>query len=463
MSGLNEECGVVGIFNMPSAASLCKTGLYMLQHRGQEAAGIISYSERFFQYKNHGLVSQVFDEHNLANLKGDIAIGHVRYATSGDGAFENIQPFLFYNENINFALCHNGNIVNSKELKSYLSNMGVIFQSNSDSEILGHLITRNYTGNFIESLQESLNMLQGAFAFLLIYEGKIYCCRDKNFMRPLSIAKSDTGYVVASETCVFGVLKAKYICDVQGGEIVVLGDEVEHYTYATATKNKMCAMEYVYFSRPDSNIDKLNVYEVRKKLGEQLAIDYAKEIEAFKPDMVVGVPDSSLPCAVGLSQKIGVINEMALVKHKYSGRSFIEPTTAKRIDAVALKLTIIDALVKDKNIILVDDSVVRGTTSKQLIDLFKNAGAKSVMFLVASPKITDRCYYGVDIHSQSELIAHQKSHLEMTNYIGCDFLGFLSIASLKLCLNNQNICTGCFDSNYPTYIKGRENDKSLSN
>lgn len=453
MSGLKEECGVVGIFNMESAAYLCKTGLYMLQHRGQEAAGIISFDEKFHQFKNHGLVSNVFDENNLAKLTGNMAIGHVRYATSGDGAFENIQPFLFYNQNINFALCHNGNIVNSDELKAYLSNEGVIFQSNSDSEILGHLITRNYNGNFIESLKTSLNMLQGAFSFLIIYNNEIYCCRDKNFMRPLAVGKTNTGYVVASETCVFAPLGAEYVCDVQGGEIIILGDEIKSHKYATETTNRMCAMEYVYFSRPDTVLDGHNVSDVRNALGRQLYKDYKNEIEGFKPDMVVAVPDSSLPCAVGFSQISGISHELPLVKHKYSGRSFIEPTQAKRTDAVNLKLGIISSIVRGKNVILIDDSVVRGTTSKQVIKLFKQAGAKSVMFLVASPKLIDRCYYGVDIHTKDELIAHTTTHEKMVEYIGCDYLGFLSIESLKLCLQNENICTGCFNSKYPTYIK----------
>lgn len=450
---MNEECGVVGALNINNAAYVVKTGLYMLQHRGQEGAGIISNDGKFHQYKNHGLVNNVFDEKILSDLVGDTAIGHVRYATSGDSSYANIQPFLFYNELLDFSLCHNGNIVNSKQIKKQLSQDGVLFQSNSDSEIIGHLIMKNYNGNFVEALKLSLNTLQGAFAFLIVYDSKLYCCRDKNYMRPLSIASLDDGYIVSSETCVFDVYDANYVCDVKGGEIIELSkDDLVVHKYASSTKNSMCSMEYVYFSRPDSNIDGLNVYQIRKQLGQQLAHDYKDEIEKFNADMIVGVPDSSLACAVGLSIETNIVNELALVKHKYSGRSFIEPTQKKRDIAVKLKLAVVKQIVENKNIIIVDDSIVRGTTSKKLVQLLKSAGAKNVMFLSASPKIIDRCYYGVDIHSKEELIAFDKNDEEIREYIGCEKLFYLSIDSLKKVLKNNDVCVGCFSSKYPTYI-----------
>lgn len=454
---MNEECGVIGVYNVENAAYLTKTGLYMLQHRGQEGAGIISYDGSFHKHKASGLVNNVFNEDIIKDLPGKYAIGHVRYATSGDRNYENIQPFLFYNQKLNFSLCHNGNIVNSLEVKEFFSAKGVLFQSNSDSEILGHLIMSNYHGDFVEALKISLNTLQGAFAFLIFFDNKLYCCRDKNYMRPLSIGKCQSGYVVSSETCAFSVLDCDFMFDVAGGEIIEISETgIEHFDFAKNSQNSMCSMEYIYFSRPDSVIDGFNVYQVRKQLGEQLAIDYAKEIEEFGADIIVGVPDSSLACAVGLSQSTGIINEHALVKHKYSGRSFIEPTTTLRNHAVKLKLAVIKEVVENKKIILIDDSIVRGTTSKKLITILKEAGAKEIMLMVTSPPIIDCCYYGVDIHSKEELVSYNRSLEEIQNFIGCEHLHYLSVESLKNVLQNQNVCVGCFTSKYPTYIGGKD-------
>ncbi len=454
-SGLNEECGVFGIINDKEASKNIYLGLHMLQHRGQDGAGIITYDEqinKYFKHKDFGLVSQVFPQNILDKLSGTNGIGHVRYATSGGNEIENIQPFLFYTSSLSFSLCHNGNIINSKQVKKFLEEKGSIFQSNSDSEVLAHLIMQNFKGNMVEAIKKSLNFLDGAFAFLILYQDKIIACKDKYGLRPLALGKTKDGYVLASETCAFDLINAKFIKELESGEVLeVSKDGFKEHFYSQNTVSKICAMEYIYFSRPDSDLLHKNVHQVRYETGIALAQE-----TNICADIVIGVPDSSLSAAQGYASESNIPLNTGLIKHKYIGRTFIEPTQVLRENSVRLKLNVIRETVKDKNIILVDDSIVRGTTSKKIVSLLKEAGALKVHVVIASPAIIDVCFYGVDIHSKEELIANQRTSEEIREYIGADSLYYLSLDGLKNVLGNQDICHGCFDRIYPTYIYEKE-------
>lgn len=455
LRSLNEECGVYGVYNVENAAQVVNLGLHMLQHRGQDGAGIISYDSsdnRYYKYKDFGLVSQVFNDERISELKGNTAIGHVRYATSGGNGIENIQPFLFYKSSLSFSLCHNGNIVNSNEVKRILEERGSIFQSNSDSEILGHLIMHNYDGDIVKALQKSLNLLEGAFAFLVMFDDQLYACRDRHGLRPLSIGKLNQGYVVSSETCAFELTGALHLRDVKPGEIVEIGkDGIQTHTYAKNSENRICAMEYIYFARPDSEIEGRNVHQVRYETGVQLARE--AKIDA---DVVMGVPDSSLSAAMGFAAESGIPYDIGLVKHKYVGRTFIEPTQTLRENSVKMKLSVIRQAVNSKRVILVDDSIVRGTTSMKMVKLLKEAGAREVHMMITSPPLRGACFYGVDISEQTELIAHNRTVDEISKAIEADSLNYLSLEGLKTVLNEQKICHGCFDLKYPTYLYQEE-------
>ncbi|MEG2613690.1 MAG: amidophosphoribosyltransferase, partial [Alistipes sp.] len=370
---LHEECGVFGIYGVPNAASLTYYGLHALQHRGQEGAGIVSADEGVFhRVKGEGLVTEVFKENALQSLTGNISIGHVRYSTAGGGGIENVQPFLFHHNTGDFALAHNGNIVNSAQLHTYLENKGSLFQSSSDSEVLAHLIkkeTHNHTRPRIEAIVDALNMLEGAFAFLIMTGNRIYACRDKYGLRPLSIGRLGDGYVISSETCAFEVVGAEFVRDVEPGEIVTIDHHgLRSRDYSMYKRHDICAMEYIYFARPDSDIEGCNVHAFRKETGRLL---YKQSpVEA---DIVVGVPDSSLSAAIGYAEASGIPYEMGLIKNKYIGRTFIQPSQALREKGVRMKLSAVRSLVRGKRVVLIDDSIVRGTTSRRIVKLLKDA------------------------------------------------------------------------------------------
>lgn len=447
--GLHEECGVFGVFGIKNAASLVYYGLHSLQHRGQEACGIVSYDGEFHRMKGLGLVTEVFNENNLSNLKGDNAIGHVRYSTAGGGGMENVQPLFFRHHTGDFALAHNGNIVNSKELKHYLEDRGSIFQSTSDTEILAHLIKKGHNEeNRLPAISDALNMLEGAFAFLILTKDKLYVSRDKYGLRPLSIAKLDYGYVVSSETCAFEVIGAKYIRDILPGEIVVIDKNgINSFRYSQFQKHKMCAMEYIYFARPDSDIEGTNVHTFRKESGKLL---YRQN--PIDGDIVVGVPDSSLSAAIGYAEESGIAYEMGLIKNKYIGRTFIQPSQELREKGVRMKLSAVSSIVKDKRVILIDDSIVRGTTSKRIVKMLRDSGAKEVHVCIASPQITHPCFYGVDISTYDELISAHKSVEEVREMIGADSLVFLDEENLFKAAKRAELCTACFCGKYPTAL-----------
>ena len=449
---LHEECGVFGIFGVPDAASLTYYGLHALQHRGQEGAGIVAVDNGTFRrIKGNGLVTEVFNEEKLATLRGDMAIGHVRYTTAGGGGIENVQPFLFRHNSGDFAMAHNGNIVNSKLLRDYLENKGSLFQSSSDSEILAHLIkkeTRFRDRPRIFAIIDALNMLEGAFAFLIMTANRIYACRDKYGLRPLSIGRLGDGWVVSSETCAFDVLGAEFVRDVAPGEIVTIDHQgLRSRDYSMYKRCEMCAMEYIYFARPDSDIEGCNVHAYRKESGRLLFQEAPAEA-----DIVVGVPDSSLSAAMGYAEASGLPYEMGLIKNKYIGRTFIQPTQELREKGVRMKLSAVRTIVRGKRVVLVDDSIVRGTTSRRIVTMLKEAGATEVHVRIASPPMTNPCFYGVDTSTYDELISARKNVEGVREEIGADSLSFLSPEALLKAGNRKELCMACFPGHYPTAL-----------
>ena len=448
--GLHEECGVFGVYGIDNASELIYFGLHALQHRGQEGCGIVSVDNgTLSRVKGEGLVSEIFNQEKLSTLKGTSGIGHVRYATSGGGGIENVQPFLFRHHGGDFALAHNGNLVNSNELRKYLGDNGSIFQSTSDSEVLAHLIKKDSVETSrIDVIIRALNMLEGAFAFLIITKDRLYACRDKYGLRPLSIGSLNGGYVVASETCALDIVGATFVRDLNPGEVVAIDSEGIHsYDYSMYKHHHMCAMEYIYFSRPDSDIEGMNVHAFRKEAGRVLYRE--APVDA---DIVVGVPDSSLSAAIGYAEESHIPYEMGLVKNKYVGRSFIEPSQEMRERAVRMKLSPVRSIVNGKKVVLIDDSIVRGTTSKKIIKQLRLAGAKEIHMRIASPQIISPCFYGVDISTYDELISAHHSIEEVRQIIGADSLAFLSEKSLFEISKRHELCTACFTGKYPTEL-----------
>lgn len=449
---IHEECGVFGIIGHKHAANMCYYGLHCLQHRGQEAAGILTTNgERMFIHKGEGLVTEVFNNDKLNVLEGDAAIGHVRYSTAGGGGILNVQPFLFKTMRGSMGICHNGNLVNANVLKKELEEKGSIFSSSSDTEVLGHLMKRS-KGRMIDRICNSLDRLDGAFAFLILIEDRLYAARDRYGLRPLSIGiMNDGAYVFASETCALDIVGAKFLRDVEPGEIVRIKDGQMlsmKYTSKDIT-NKICAMEYIYFSRPDSQIDGINVHTSRKLAGKVLYQE--APIDA---DVVIGVPDSSISAAIGYSEESGIPYEMGLIKNKYVGRTFIQPTQQMREQGVRMKLSAVSSIVKDKRVVMIDDSIVRGTTSKRIVRLLKEVGAKEVHVRIASPAIRFPCFYGVDTSTLEELISHHLNVNELCSYIEADSLVFISEKGLAQSIHTYQescgLCLSCFTGDYVT-------------
>ncbi len=454
-NGIHEECGVFGVYGVADAANLTYYGLHSLQHRGQEGCGIVAVdkNQEFCRRRGEGLVTEVFNETNLASLEGKISIGHVRYSTAGGGGTENVQPFMFRHNTGDFAMAHNGNLVNSEELRIFLENRGSLFQSSSDSEVLAHLIKKDKgTLQRIDAIVEALNMIEGAFAFLIMTENRIYACRDKYGLRPLSIGKLDGGYVVSSETCALDVVGAEYIRDVEPGEIVSIDAKGLRSTHFSQFKrHKMCVMEYIYFARPDSDIEGCNVHTFRKESGRLLWEQSPADV-----DIVVGVPDSSLSAAMGYAEEAGLPYEMGLIKNKYIGRTFIQPSQALREKGVRMKLSAVRGIVKGKRVALIDDSIVRGTTSKRIVRMLKEAGATEVHVRIASPEYKHSCYYGVDTSTVGDLLSHRMNVEQARVYIEADSLSFLEPAQLYKAGGREQLCTACFTGVYPTNLYGAD-------
>jgi len=448
---LHEECGVFGIVGNPNAPTLCYYGLHSLQHRGQEGAGIlVSDLKNLYLYKGEGLVNEVFEKEKLSKIKGSFAIGHVRYSTTGGNSIANVQPLLFQTLSGDLGICHNGNIVNANVLKKELEDQGSIFSSTSDTEILGHLIKRQ-KGHMIDRICLALEKLEGAFAFLILLNDRLYAIRDKYGLRPLSIGiLPHGGYVVTSETCALNIIGAKFVRDILPGEVVRIkkGECLSRFYTRPFKHSHMCAMEYVYFSRPDSMLNGVNVHASRKLAGKNLYKENPTEA-----DVVIGVPDSSISAAIGYSEISGIPYEIGLIKNKYIGRTFIQPTQELRNLGVKMKLSAISSIVEGKRIVLIDDSIVRGTTSKRIVKILKDAGAIEIHVRIASPAIRFPCFYGVDTSTMKELISHQLNVDDVCQYIGADSLYFISEQGLKqsICTNEtEQLCMACFNGNYVT-------------
>ena len=471
MRGLNEECGVFGIWGHPEASNVTYFGLHSLQHRGQEGGGIVSNDKQVLRgHRDLGLISEVFrDKKKLENLVGSSAIGHVRYATSGSNNIQNIQPFLFHFYDMSVGICHNGNLINAKTLRRELEQDGAIFHSSSDTEVLIHLIRRSKEQGFKAQLKDSLRQIKGGFTYLVMTKDTMYGAVDPNSLRPLAIGKMKNGaYVAASETCAIDVVGAEFVCNVGAGELVIIDDKgirIEKYT--EDTKVAIAAMEYVYFARPDSNIAGVNVHTARKRTGRRLAI----EQPAPNADMVIGVPNSSLSAASGYAEESGLPYEMGLIKNQYVARTFIQPTQELREQGVRMKLSAVKGVVSGKSIVLVDDSIVRGTTSKRIVQLLKEAGAREVHVRISAPPLIFPSFYGIDISTTEELIAANKTQDEICKIIGADSLGYLSeeglIESIGLDYDApyNGLCMDCFNGDYSAGLYDYEEDylKSMTN
>ena len=463
VKSLNEECGVFGIWGHPQAAQVTYFGLHSLQHRGQEGAGILTNDAgKLIRHRDTGLISEVFkNPANLEKLTGQAAIGHVRYATAGEASIDNIQPFHFNFYDMEFGLAHNGNLTNTKTLKKELEHNGAIFSSSSDTEILAHLIRRSHNPSFMGKVKEALNTVKGGFAYLLMMEDKLIAALDPNGFRPLSIGKMANGaIVVSSETCAFEVVGAEWIRDVKPGEVVIIDNSgIQYDTYTTDTQLAICSMEYIYFARPDSNIHGVNVHTARKRMGAQLAREFKHEA-----DIVVGVPNSSLSAAMGFAEESGLPNEMGLIKNQYTQRTFIQPTQELREQGVRMKLSAVSGVVKGKRVVMIDDSIVRGTTSRRIVQLLKEAGATEVHVAIGSPALAYPCFYGIDIQTRRELIAANHSVEETRQIIGADSLTYLSIdglidsIGLETDAPNGGLCVAYFDGKYPTPLYDYEEE-----
>ncbi|SFB15087.1 amidophosphoribosyltransferase [Lentibacillus halodurans] len=451
MKGINEECGVFGIWGHEKAAELTYYGLHSMQHRGQEGAGVVvSDGQELKTHKGLGLVNDVFKQTRFNALSGERAIGHVRYSTQGGKTYENVQPLLFRSQTEDMALAHNGNIMNTDKLRGELENQGSILQTSSDTEVLAHLIKRGGMGINETSIADALNRITGAYAYLILTEEKMYAALDPSGIRPLSIGRLGASYVIASETCAFDQIGAVFEREVLPGELVTFSDGgITSIRFAMRGQRKMCAMEYVYLSRPDSDVNQVNIHASRKRMG----IELAKESPA-DADIVIGVPDSSISAAIGYAEATGLPYEMGIIKNRYVGRTFIQPSQELREQGVKLKLAPVRGIVSGKRIIMIDDSIVRGTTCKRIVHMLKQAGAAEVHVRIASPSIQHPCYYGIDMSTREELIAANYSLDEIGELIGAESVAYLSEAGLEKAIVrektiHQGICTACMTGHYP--------------
>lgn len=455
IKGLNEECGVFGVWGHPNAAQITYYGLHSLQHRGQEGAGMVVTDGLHLKgHKGEGLVTEVFSAGTMEEISGKSAIGHVRYATAGGSGYENVQPLLFHSQSGSLALAHNGNLVNAESLKHQLEGQGSIFQTSSDTEVLAHLIKRSGFSELKDKVKNALTMLKGAYAFLVMTEKEMLVALDPNGLRPLSIGRIGDSYVIASETCAFDIVGAEFVRDVVPGELLIINDEgMRSELFSLSTTKSICTMEYIYFSRPDSNIHGINVHTARKNLGKRLAIE--APIEA---DVVTGVPDSSISVAIGYAEASNIPYEMGLIKNRYVGRTFIQPSQSLREQGVKMKLSPVRGVVEGKRVIMVDDSIVRGTTSRRIVSMLKEAGATEVHVVISSPPIKNPCFYGIDTSTREELIASKNSVEELRKIIGADTLTFLSVEGMIEAIghstdgSSHGQCLACFTGNYPTEI-----------
>ena len=453
---INEECGVFGVYspNKSDLANIVYYGLYALQHRGQESCGIVVNQDGvFYSHKDLGLLNDVFSKDKLMNFpEANMAVGHVRYGTTGKTNRNNCQPIEVNHQKGKMALAHNGNLSNAFELRNELELSGAIFHSTSDTETIAYIVTKERlkTNTIEDALSQAMKQLDGAYSLILMSSHKLICARDAYGFRPLCYGISEDGtYVVASESCALKAVGASFVRDIEPGEIVIFSEDgvISRKEHCKTKKKKTCIFEYIYFARGDSVIDGVSVHHSRKEAGRLLA-----KYHPVDGDVVIGVPDSGIDAALGYSQESKIPYEIGFIKNKYIGRTFISPGQSSRLNQVKIKLSVIEENVRDKRVILIDDSIVRGTTSGLIVKLLKEAGAKEVHMRISSPPFLYPCYYGTDIDSSEHLIACKHSVEEIGNIIGVDSLGYLPVYELKSLINSEDYCSSCFDGNYPTKI-----------
>jgi amidophosphoribosyltransferase len=450
-----DECGIFGLYRHPEAAQITYFGLYALQHRGQESAGISvnrGINDKIFSHKGMGLVHDIFNMEDLARIEGGSAIGHVRYSTTGDSVITNAQPFVANHRHRSYAVAHNGNLVNAHTLKEELEENGSIFQTTMDSEVFLHLFIKNLIKGDIETaVLNTVSKIEGAYSMVLLTcKGEVIGIKDPNGFRPLALGKLNGHYVLASETCAFDLIQAEFIRELEPGEIVIINEDgirsIRHPR--TAAHKSLCIFEYIYFARPDSTIDGKNVYQMRKALGQRLAQE--SHVEA---DLVMPFPDSGNYAAIGYAKESGIPFEMGMIRNHYVGRSFIQPTQSMRDFAVRVKLNPVREVIKDKEIIIIEDSIIRGTTAKTRVKALRELGAKKVHMRVSCPPHKFPCYYGIDFSSKGELIASQMPLAELTEHLGLDSLHYLSVEGMLeasgVANPELNFCKACFDGDYP--------------
>ncbi len=445
----HDECAVFGIYGHKEAANLTYLGLYSLQHRGQEGSGIVSCDgENFYQEKGLGLVADIYTKSVLKRLPGTMAIGHNRYSTAGGGGLKNVQPLTVNFALGNLALAHNGNLINAAMLRNELEAYGSIFQSSIDSEVIIHLIAHSRADTMLARVIDALSQVRGAYSVVLLTEDGVIACRDPFGFRPLCLGKLRNSWLVASETCAFDLIGAEFVREIQPGELVTLNDKgvTSYHPFGKVTAAK-CVFEYIYFARPDSKIfGSRSVYEIRKALGRQLAKE--SPVEA---DIVIPVPDSGVPAALGFAEGSGLRFENGLIRNHYVGRTFIEPEDSIRHFGVKVKLNAVSEVLDGKRVVVVDDSIVRGTTSRKIVKLLRHAGAKEVHMRISSPPVVSPCFYGIDTPSKKELIASSHTMQEIRKYITADTLGYLTLDGMLKAAPGQpgTYCNACFTEKYP--------------
>ena len=464
---LHEECGVFGIFGHTDASAIVALGLHALQHRGQEAAGIVTYDGKHFHAERKlGLVSDTFtDSRILEQLTGKTAVGHVRYSTTGETVLRNVQPLFADLAGGGFAIAHNGNLTNALSLRDELVIQGAIFQSTSDTETILQLVARSKRDNTLSRFIDTLFKIEGAYSLVVMTNKKLIGARDPLGIRPLVLGKLDGHYILASETCALDIIGADFIREVENGEIVVITEEgLESIKPFPPRQARPCVFEYIYFARPDSIVGGLSVYECRKNFGRQLATE-----SSLNADVVIPVPDSGVPAAIGFAEASGIPFELGIIRNHYVGRTFIEPQQSIRAMGVKLKHNANRLLVNGKKVILIDDSVVRGTTSVKIVQMMREAGATEVHMRIGSPPITHPDYYGIDTPVEKELLAANNSLVDMCNYIGADSIAFLSIDGLYKAMGHENgrdssnpaYTDHCFTGDYPTQLRDQKDDNHI--
>lgn len=449
-----EECGLIGIWNNREAANLAYLGLFAQQHRGQEGAGVCALDRSgeqpaFTLHKGLGLVADIFSSFDFQKLPGDVAIGHVRYTTAGGHRLSNVQPLFAEISQGTVAIAHNGNLINADRLRESLIADGAIFSASSDTEVIIHLLARGPKNvPLVERVIAALKTVAGAYSLLFLFKDRMYAVRDPNGLRPLCLGMLNGSYVVASETCAFDLIGAKYVRDVEAGELVEISGQSDLKSYFPfgTVKETPCVFEYIYFARPDSNVFGRNVYGVRKRLGQELARE-----APVKADLVIPVPDSGMTAAIGFSQESKIPLEMGLIRNHYVGRTFIEPKQSIRDFGVKIKLNANSDILQGKSIVVVDDSIVRGTTSRKLVKMLRDAGAREVHMRISAPPTTDPCYYGIDTPTKDELIASHQDTKKIAEFIGVDSLAYLSVEGMYRAVQSTRgkFCDACFSGNYP--------------